>query len=290
MKSISTLLPDLYQRFLPAEVLELSVRESLATCDNCVQAKRGARPQYHPELKCCTFYPILVNYLVGGVLGDPSGSTGALIRRQIEQGQFVMPVGLGPSPAYQWRYVNKRQEEFGNNSEFLCPYFQRGSGGCSIWQYRSSECRSFFCISEAGAAGEEFWRRFNEMLYFVEINLSQAYLLERGFLPIDFRQQMSLLRRSEFKDGDGTNWYLSEIERQKIWDHWWGREVEFFLGAADWVRSLSPTEWQKEFGPEFKPYVEAVRESFRRTTWKGTRSHSSQSAKPSRDASLPIRS
>lgn len=282
MTSISSVLPDLYQRILPSEVLELRVRESLATCDDCVKVQKGARPQYQAALKCCTFYPILANYLVGAILAEAPGQAQALIRRQLEQGQFVIPVGLGPAPAYQWRYVNKRPEEFGNNSDFLCPYYQRDSGGCTIWQFRSSECRSFFCVSESGVAGEEFWRRFNEMLYFVEINLSQAYLLERGFLPKDFRSQMNLLRRSEFKDGDGTNWFLSQTERQKIWDHWWGREIEFFLGGAEWVRSLTTAEWQREFGREFKPYIEAVRESFRRTTWKG--STTSRPTKPG----LPI--
>lgn len=203
-----------------------------------------------------------------------------LILRQLEQRQFILPVGLGPSPAYQWRFVNKSAGAFGNNPDLLCPFFAKGTGGCGVWRLRSSECRSYFCQSEQGEAGERFWRAFNEFLFFVEVNLSQEYLLLTGFLPVDFKSQMALLKRIEFKSGDGQNWCLSDWEHQRIWDHWLGREREFLLGAYSWVQGLRPKDWEREFAREARPYVDGVVQAYRRCSWK---------AKSPRPVGLPAR-
>lgn len=274
MGQIGTSLPEIYRSFLPSPILELATQESLATCENCPQISKGAKPRYHESLKCCTFYPLLTNYLVGGVLAEHLPGAD-LICRQISQRQYVLPLGLGPSPAYQWRFINKNEKDFGNNPDLVCPFFAKNTGGCGLWKYRSSECRSFFCRSEKGEAGERFWRAFNEYLFFVEINLSQEFLLQTGFLPADFKAQLGRLKRLEFHSGDGQNWYLSEWEYQKLWDHWFGREREFFLQAYEWVKSLSQKNWNRDFGRESRKYEQAVLEAYQRTHWAKTRSFGS---------------
>lgn len=279
MDLLQASLPKIYHSLLPPQVLELGVSESLATCHDCPQLLPKAKPAYAPELKCCTFFPLMGNYLVGGILAEDLPGKEALIK-MMKWRQFVLPVGLGPAPAYQWRFVNKDPKDFGNRPELLCPFYEKEMGGCRVWQFRSSECRSFFCRSEAGEKGELFWRSFNELLFFTEVNLSQSFLFETGYLPADFKTQIKLLRRMEFKDGDGQNWCLSEYEHQKIWDHWLGREEEFFLKAYEWVKGINYGYWLREYGEPARKLTQDVVNAHRQTKWGRAKTRKGSGLKP----------
>lgn len=79
-------LPPLYDGWM-LELLEGVIpRESRATCNNCAMcsqpgAESGPRERYFdPTIKCCTYIPVLPNFLVGRILtdDDPAARPGRL--------------------------------------------------------------------------------------------------------------------------------------------------------------------------------------------------------------------
>ena len=72
-------------RLLVPELDELDwPSEARATCDDCVMAHpHPQREVFHAEVRCCSFFPRLPNYAVGGILADgrpgapPSGAASA---------------------------------------------------------------------------------------------------------------------------------------------------------------------------------------------------------------------
>jgi len=170
-------LPELYQQLLPSALLDLNVEQKRSTCNDCAMCNTPEFPggvQFAPSAKCCTFWPSLPNYLVGSLLADRSGrflEGQRRMRAQIQDAVTATPFGVGPADEYLERLHANRAAEFGRNENLLCPYFERTSGGCTIWAHRDSDCTSFFCKFENGRHFE-FWRQFGATLALIERGLS----------------------------------------------------------------------------------------------------------------------
>ncbi len=179
-------LPELYQQLLPSPWLDLNVEEKRSTCNNCAMCSVPEFPggvQFVPSAKCCTFWPSLPNYLVGSLLADRSGRflegqrrmraqiQAAVAATPLQAAVTTTPFGVGPADEYLERLHANRTAEFGRNENLLCPYFERGSGGCTIWAHRDSDCTSFFCKFENGRHFE-FWRQLGATLALIERGLS----------------------------------------------------------------------------------------------------------------------
>lgn len=154
-------LPPILARWTQEILGELPPSEPRSTCDACVKlAKPGEEygpRHYHPDTKCCTYLPVLLNFQVGLILDDPEVSEQGKrsVEWRIEQGEGVSPVGLTTTPSYDIRY---NDDSFGRDPGLMCPHYLQESGGCGVWHQRNAVCATWFCRSDRGGASFSFWR------------------------------------------------------------------------------------------------------------------------------------
>src|SRR5258708_17326282 len=110
---MSTSLPPLYAAWMDEIVREPVPQETEATCEQCVMCSTrtalssGASQLFNAQTKCCTYMPVLANFLVGGILfdHDPELTKGrATVEERIEKGVAVSPLGLGRTGVYTLLY------------------------------------------------------------------------------------------------------------------------------------------------------------------------------------------
>ena len=140
-------LPPLYDGWV-TELLEgIIPRESRATCHDCAMcpssvAQSGPREHYYdPAIKCCTYIPVLHNFLVGRVLSDddPAAQAGRVtVEKRIAVGVAVTPLGLGTPPVFSLLYNNLSAEAFGRSRNLRCPHYIEDGGRCGVWRNRNS--------------------------------------------------------------------------------------------------------------------------------------------------------
>jgi hypothetical protein len=245
MKALLADLPALYARLLPDLFAREIPEESLSTCSHCAMAcgtaAQPTEPVFSPNVKCCAYFPGLPNYLLGEILDDHESADGrdrirALIARRIG----VTPMGIESSPTYRVLF-SAATGVFGRSERLLCPYYQRDSGRCAIWRHRDAVCATYFCKPVAGAAGKAFWNAVKQYLLAVEKELCNYVLLESGFTHVfeiatDFHftaGTTTIVRAADLEENAPS----AEIYRQ-YWQHWAGREEEFYRHAAAIVADI----------------------------------------------------
>lgn len=197
---LSGIVPPLFKNIVHNKILNLNITETKATCDNCLRSrdKRFAYT-YKSDLKCCTFHPYLPNYAVGALLSSPVKTPGIeKIESKIKKLEFALPVGIVAPFDYQFLFLNKDEEQFGNDKALLCPYFDKSLNRCSVWQYRGVVCTSFFCRSDYGQNGQKFWAVLSDYLSYVEMALAEECLVQLDFSPRDLSDQLFYLNKREF--------------------------------------------------------------------------------------------
>jgi hypothetical protein len=157
---------------------EVEVSESKATCHDCLCAKPDrdqGLPSYQADLKCCTFHPFLPNYAVGHLLASPETKPAIkeLLRQKIRDREYALPMGIFVPVKYQVAFNNRQSEDFGNRAEFLCPYYDGQGQQCGLWLHRGSVCTSYYCTSDRGEAGLQFWATLGDYLHICEMVLAQ---------------------------------------------------------------------------------------------------------------------
>ncbi|CAM2068175.1 hypothetical protein SCOR_22595 [Sulfidibacter corallicola] len=256
--SISSELPALYRAFLPEIFTDPIPRESLATCDNCAMcvAADGSTPRsaryFLPNLKCCTFFPDLPNYLVGALLadGDPALEEGRdRVRERIRSRVGVTPFGVLPPKSYHLIYNHADNKAFGRASSLLCPYYHRTHNNCTIWKYRNAVCSTFFCKFVAGSDGKKLWKEVKGYLSEAQAVLSayalhrQGYdaerLAENPLADHEEKPRLSLFDLEETAD---------EVAYAKTWGTWANREEQLYLACFEEVRKLTPDRFQNLMG------------------------------------------
>ena len=160
-------------------------RETRATCSSCLMASaewpREARDvgPFESSLKCCTYEPFLPNFSVGRILGSGSATLEALIA----DGRLT-PLGLIPQNSNSNSGPNlDSNSNFGRDASKRCAFLQEGR--CSIWRDRPSVCRSYFCVSDSGSAGQAQWREAERLGNEAEWTLAHELLWEIGFTPAE---------------------------------------------------------------------------------------------------------
>lgn len=243
-------LPPLYAGWVQQLVGAAFSGEPRSTCSDCSMSRPQELPtpldfQFHPNVKCCTFTPGLPNYLVGAILldDDPTFAEG---RERFERRAPLLsvgPLGIGPTDVYRIFYTFK---PFGKQETLACPYFIPRDGGlCGIWQHRNATCATWFCTSERGQTGYNFWHAMRVFLREVEKELA-----------------LWCIRR--------LNLIVPEIPsgpQESIWGNWSGREREFYQECYRAVSGLSAAEIVDLAGSkatglleEFRNAVSAMRE------------------------------
>lgn len=170
-------LPALYGRWL-GELLPSPIpRESNANCSACpmCSASPSSVEVFLPSTKCCTYFPELPNFLLGGLLAD--SDTDPRIREtletQINQATLASPLGLKPPPLLRLAYEAGREACFGKSEALTCPYLLPEDGGmCGVWRHRNSVCTTWFCKHIKGQVGAHFWREVASLLQELESALS----------------------------------------------------------------------------------------------------------------------
>lgn len=155
-------LPALQARWTQAVLGALPPSEPRSTCDACVKLAPPGEPMgplhYHPDTKCCTYLPVLLNFQVGALLDDPEvpAEGRASVEWRIEQDQGVTPFGLVGHPGYYVRYTD---EAFGKEPALVCPHYLPEQGGrCGVWQHRNAICSTWYCRTDKGGPAYSFWR------------------------------------------------------------------------------------------------------------------------------------
>ncbi len=135
--SFRSKLPKTYSH-LPGPLFDRpTFDETRSTCDDCAMcANAGQRgvelpgdEYFEPTLKCCTYHPLITNFLIGGLLADESPELDEgkrRIRAKIAARIGITPRGVAPPRMQRVVYNAARERGFGRAPSLLCPYMDEG--------------------------------------------------------------------------------------------------------------------------------------------------------------------
>jgi Fe-S-cluster containining protein len=244
MSKIQAKLPPVYHSFFPDFQSWQVPDEEIATCHDCTMCRRPKSPFLNT--KCCTYFPYLPNYLVGGILQDTRielQEGKKRISERIQNALGIVPYGVIQSTQYAdlSKKLRKKKEKSWKSSEaeaLLCPYYD--GGNCTIWDYRENCCSTHFCYSVGGNDGQSFWRKLNQYLVFTENELSKYALLQLGF-PIE---KISIERKKiidyQIEDSAGK---INHEKYNELWGDWAGKEAELYIESYKIIKNLSKEEF-----------------------------------------------
>ena len=263
-------LPHLYRLFLPKLLWEHVPREVFATCSDCSMClKEGQQPQekeryFDPNVKCCTYFPTLPNYLVGALLsdGEPYWEEGRRrVREKIRTRIGVTPRGIAPLKKDSLLYGHSKTNGFGKSRSLLCPYYHQEAGGCTVWPFREAVCSTYFCKTATGKSGERFWTSVRDFLLQVEQSLVTYVLLQCDYDPEDVVSSSHDSEELSAEEADGLP--PNEEDYKVLWDDQDGREEDFYCEAYQIVSRLTPEEFEKVGGINQQLHVDLIRKKRR---------------------------
>lgn len=258
-------LPPLYAGWM-LEALGAEIpRESEATCLDCRMCPKEGRVwtaldvHFDSGVKCCTYIPYLPNYLVGGMLGEPS------VEARIDAKVSVSPMGVGQSKADQARYGVVAEKEFGRAKDFRCPHYKDGM--CGVWAHRPSVCATWFCRTVRGATGGRFWKSMHRLLTSLEKSLIRWCLLDFDVAVLERlfpHAKAGEPVQSSVADHVLTEPPVTPEAYRAAWGPWEGREREFYRECSRRVQALRWKDVLELGGAEGALLLRLAQEDFRR--------------------------
>ncbi|MBI5618832.1 MAG: hypothetical protein HY943_21360 [Gammaproteobacteria bacterium] len=254
-------LPRRFAGWLGAWLDTLPGSEPRATCDDCAMCPRDPTAvapgmgTYSPVTKCCTYVPVLSNFLVGDVLCDtaPDAAAGrATLEARVRARVGVTPLGLARSRRYELLYVQGR-DGFGRAESMRCPHHLE-DGRCGIWRHRESTCVTWFCKYERGALGYAFWRRVQDALLTVETALARHVVHALGLPPRTLAALFAPRPSSGVSaiDDADLDERVAPAAYAGLWGDWVDREFEFYRAASAVVDGLDAARVRALGGPELE--------------------------------------
>lgn len=243
-------LPQIYHHLLPRELLSAEVVETLATCGDCAMTKdkQGRKkPTYQPDLKCCTYEPFMPNYLVGAILKQNDVGS-EIIREKIRTRNYSLPIGMTASLGYQVTFNHRNPEDFGNKRDWLCSYYNVENNNCNIWRNRGATCTTFFCKSDSGKKGMQFWTRLNDYLNYTEMALMEEALVRLDFSPRQVSDLLDYLNRHEATPAEMKAKVLPEKLARKIWNGYFDEQESFFIKCFEIIQSFDKAGYREAIG------------------------------------------
>lgn len=211
--------------------------EPSSTCSSCAMCDERSPIKFLATTKCCTYWPLLPNYAVGGVLAAAMAPGG--IRDQILQmvaSDYATPRGLGRSAYFETLFDQRGQAEFGRSERLVCPYLHP-SGQCGIWEFRTGACSTFFCKMTRGTVSLELWSAIAGWLQAIEQTLSLWAAIQLGVAPA------AALSSSLWKSGEKVDRRRLDADgggsRDPRWGRWQDTRLEFYGGCYSLVRALT---------------------------------------------------
>jgi len=225
-----------------------SLTEVRATCDKCSmcdhdQGAPVAMDFFHPDAKCCTYYPTMPNFLVGALLADPGEDVAEGKRRMraiIASRMGVTPRWVAP-PRKFTLLMNASRSVFGRSTALICPFFDATKeASCTVWRHRENVCTTYYCKYTDGKPGWSYWMALKEYLGHVERELT--YWAARGIDPTTREPYMPELRltREDLEDKAPT-----DADYAAYWGAWVGREEEFYIQCYERVKALGREEFER---------------------------------------------
>lgn len=240
--SIRGSLPPSYQRIFDSFFDGPKVVETRATCDRCSMCDHGdpspvAMQYFDADTKCCTYWPILPNYLAGAILADkdPGMAEGQKRLRKVIASRISVTPWYLSRPRKLSLLMTGYQEAFGRTKTLLCPYYDDSNpeGACSIWRHRENVCMTYYCKYSGGARGFEYWTALKRYLSYVERSLS-----ENAARNVDPKVSEPQYRRNILTVEDMEDRAPKEADYEKWWGAWVGREEEFYVRCHNWVANI----------------------------------------------------
>lgn len=247
MSQLKEIIPQFYSHLFEKDLLSTDVTETKATCHNCLRSRdRRFEYLYQAHLKCCTFFPFVPNFAAGGIIHHQLKGA-EVIKNKIQKREFSLPLGIFPTLKFQYEFMNREYTDFGNREDLLCPYFDKESLDCQIWQFRGVVCTTYYCTSNKGKAGQTFWRFLSDYLSYVEMALSEECLVQLDFSPRDLSDQLSFLNRTEWESVETIKEVLDAKEFKSFWNGY-DQYEKFYLKCYDLVCNLSKKEFKEILG------------------------------------------
>ncbi len=151
-------------------------------------------------------------------------------------------MGLFVPPTYQVRFFNREPQDFGNKDELLCPYFDKKKYNCGIWSYRGSVCTSYFCYSDYGKKGSDFWEYLGEYLNVCEMVLSQDCVVSRGLSPDILDPQLEFINCNSATNEELNSNSMSETIFSTYWSDWTESIEEFYKSCHHYISKFTIEE------------------------------------------------
>lgn len=177
-------LPAVFETLVPELATIDWPLEAAATCSNCAMVQpHPHREVFLDSVRCCTFFPRLVNFSVGRVLlqGGPGADA---VHRLLQGGASLVPLGIQPEPAWLDQYQTVGPDGFGHTAHLRCPYWVGGELACGVWSERNHVCRTWFCKHDEGERGQALWAGLRDVLGRAGRVLADA-LVDGGDAPDD---------------------------------------------------------------------------------------------------------
>lgn len=249
-ESIKDMLPDLYSSFLHEPFDLHTPPTTLSTCHHCamvcpsnqdqLQTETVAQGYFSPDVKCCSFFPRIPNYLLGALFAnqDPAFDEGReRVKKIINSHIGVTPGWLGGSKKYYLLFFSAYEKSFGRSTTLRCPFFLNDSGLCSIWKFRETDCSTFFCKHDRGAESTHFWRTFENAMAVIETIL--ANYAGKQVFP-EMAHEVKRLGTQPQLD---TYELEDKAPPKELYDNWWGewsgREVAFYVKCYEVIQNLT---------------------------------------------------
>lgn len=253
--------------------------ETEATCDDCAMCAPPGEPSsdsarfFDPHVKCCSYMPVMPNFLVGRILtdGDPALAQGlATVKARLAAGIAVTPLGLDCPPTYALLYAHQGSDVFGRSLAIRCPHFlDEGGGRCGVWQHRNSVCATYFCKFVRGALGQRFWSAMRDLLLAIESDLARWCVLELD-VGAEVLERLSTFldesNRARHLDANALDGVADAATYQALWGHWRGREREFYVKCARLVDALTWREVVAVCGPNVRIQARLTQETYKSLT------------------------
>jgi len=255
--TIFNYVPSLYRRFFPTFFHLPVAPERHATCSQCAMVVDDDSPSHSKQhffsarVKCCTFYPSTPNYLVGALLADsgPQSEEGrGRFQRVIQQRIGVTPHGVLPPRRYTALY-RLGLEAFGRAESMMCPFLDDDQGFCTVWDYRTALCNSYFCKFNHGHDGWRFWDEFKQYLQLTE-QILMGYAMDQEGFDAHTILTMGLDHRDVLGVEDLDQVAPGEEEYAAIWGDWVGREEEFYRRSHEIVLGVDQEAFERLGGLE----------------------------------------
>lgn len=241
--------PEHYKAWLAH--FEIEAPTHFRDCESCEQSSERVpeSERFSRSTKCCTYFPFIPNFSLGGLFESTRDSVGLLrLREALARGR-VTPLGLFPEPRFEARRIELGEVAFGRSEELLCPFYERVQGHCTIWAARPAVCFSYFCRSTYGDFGVNLRKNIEAYLNLFEWTLAHEVLWRLGFTQDDVRC-MEEARKS-----------LLEFKPRSAWGTELGFEGEFLKRCASMARMVTAEDVKELMGAEGEALKERIYES-----------------------------